>query len=140
MSTSANGIFSLLENFGNMTKRKKGAASDKEYKSFMEQDTGTEHHVAMTPTKNAPGAVSDREMNYFGGQSQAMNFKELQEKFATILGSLQPQEQGQVIKAWSMSDDDGKTNLMNMIVSNPAFATSYGVQDEVPIQNLGIGY
>ena len=138
MSTSANGIFSLLENFGNMTKRKKGAASDKEYKSFMEQDTGTEHHVAKLPTNT--GAVSDTEMNYYGGQSQAMNFKELQEKFATILGSLQPQEQGQVIKAWSMSDDDGKTNLMNMIVSNPAFATSYGVQDEVPIQNLGIGY
>ena len=84
------------------------------------------------------GAVSDTEMNYYGGQ--AMNIKELQEKFATILGSLQPQEQGQVIKAWSMSDDDGKTNLMNMIVSNPAMATGYGIQDEVPIKNLGIGY
>jgi hypothetical protein len=138
MSTSANGLLSLFQNWGNLGGKKKGALSNKEYKSFMDTDSGTEHHVAKLPRNT--GAVSDTEMNYFGEQAQAMNIKELQEKFARILGTLQPQEQGQVIKAWSMSDDDGKTNLMNMIVSNPQFATSYGVQDEQPIKNLGIGY
>tara|TARA_R110000824_G_scaffold241516_2_gene430250 strand:- start:757 stop:1266 length:510 start_codon:yes stop_codon:yes gene_type:complete len=169
MSIASDGILSLLEKWGNMTAKKKGAASDKEYKSFMDKDSGTEHHTAMTPTKNAPGAVSNTEMDYLSStgnyvnsapylaQMEAqlrstlggvgispvdarMDIKELQSQFARILGTLQPQEQAQVVKAWSMSDDDGKTSLMNMIVSNPAMATGYGIQDEQPIKNLGIGY
>ena len=31
-------------------------------------------------------------------------------------------------------------NLMELIVSNPALATGYGIQDEKAVTNLGIGY
>jgi len=125
------GILSLLDNFGN----KQGTG--KEFKSFMDKDSGTEHHALKTSTRPAhKGGVSNKETDFLRGQ--AMNIKELQEKFATILGNLEINDQAQVIKAWSMSDDDGKENLMNMIVRNPAFATGYAIQDEQPTFNLGL--
>lgn len=126
------GLLSLLQNYGN-----KGTESNKEFKSFIDKDTGTEHHVAKTGRQIA-GAVSDTDFDYL--KDKPINVKELQEKFAKILGTLELNDQAQVIKAWSLSDEDGKTNIMNMIVDNPAFATSYAIQNEQPIRNLGIGY
>ena len=154
MSIASDGILSLLEKWGNMTAKKKGAASDKEYKSFMEQDTGAVSNTEMDYLSSTGNYVNSAPYlaqmeaqlrSTLGGVGISpvdarMDIKELQSQFARILGTLQPQEQAQVVKAWSMSDDDGKTSLMNMIVSNPAMATGYGIQDEQPIKNLGIGY
>ena len=131
---TGNGLLSLIQNF---TDKNKGAVSDKEFKSFMDTDTGTEHHNAIIP--NNVGAVSDREMDYFANQPK-MDVKELQSQFARILGAISEEEQAQVINAFSRSDDDGKMNLMEMIVSNPNMATGYGIQNEQPVTNLGIGY
>ena len=127
------GILSLLEQF---TNNKKGAVSNNEYKSFMDTDTGTEHHIAKVPTRNA-GAMSDKEFDAYGEPVVPLNVKDLQEKFSKILGAISQQEQAQVINAFSRTDDDGKINLMQMIVANPAMATGYGIQDEVPVNNLG---
>ena len=130
---TGNGLLSLIQNF---TDKNKGAVSDKEYKSFMNTDTGTEHHGAVMP-KNV-GAVSNREMDYFANQPK-MDVKELQSQFARILGAISEEEQANVINAFSRTDDDGKMNLMELIVSNPNMATGYGIQNEKPVTNLGIG-
>ena len=131
---TGNGLLSLIQNF---TDKNKGAVSDREYKSFMNTDTGTEHHNAVKPQN--VGAVSDTEMDYFANQPK-MNVKELQSQFARILGAISEEEQAQVINAFSRTDDDGKMNLMELIVSNPAMATGYGIQNEKAVTNLGIGY
>lgn len=127
------GILSLLEQF---TNNKKGAVSNNEYKSFMDTDTGTEFDPLKKPTRNA-GAMSDTEFNAYGEAVAPLNVKDLQDKFSKILGAISQQEQAQVINAFSRTDDDGKINLMQMIVANPAIATGYGIQDEVPVNNLG---
>ena len=136
---TGNGLLSLIQNF---TDKNKGAVSDKEYKSFMNTDTGTEHHNAIIPQN--VGAVSDREMDYFANQPNhlkpKMDVKELQSQFARILGAISEEEQAQVINAFSRTDDDGKMNLMELIVSNPNMATGYGIQNEKAVTNLGIGY
>ena len=103
----------------------------------MNTDTGTEHHNAVKPQN--VGAVSDTEMDYFANQPK-MDVKELQSQFARILGAISEEEQAQVINAFSRTDDDGKMNLMELIVSNPAMATGYGMQNEKAVTNLGIGY
>ena len=131
---TGNGLLSLIQNF---TDKNKGAVSDREYKSFMNTDTGTEHHNAVKPQN--VGAVSDTEMDYFANQPK-MDAKELQAQFARILGAISEPEQAQVINAFSRTDDDGKMNLMELIVSNPAMATGYGMQNEKAVTNLGIGY
>jgi len=137
---SGNGLLSLIQNFTdkNKTTGAAGALSDREYNSFMDTDTGTEHHGAIQPRAGAVGAISDREMDYFGNQPK-MNAKELQAQFARILGAISEPEQAQVINAFSRTDDDGKMYLMEMIVNNPAMATGYGIQDEKNVTNLGIG-
>ena len=139
---SGNGLLSLIQNFTdkNKTTGALGALSDREYNSFMDTDTGTEHHGAIQPrpVQNV-GAVSDREMDYFANQPK-INVKELQSQFARILGAISEEEQAQVINAFSRTDDDGKMNLMKLIVSNPAMATGYGIQNEKAVTNLGIGY
>ena len=137
---TGNGLLSLIQNF---TDKNKGAVSDKEYKSFMNTDTGTEHHGAIQPRPvqnvGAVGAISDTEMDYFANKPK-MDVKELQSQFARILGAISEEEQAQVINAFSRTDDDGKMNLMELIVSNPAMATGYGMQNEKAVTNLGIGY
>ena len=137
---TGNGLLSLIQNFTdkNKTTGVAGALSDREYNSFMDTDTGTEHHGAIQPRAGAVGAISDREIDYFGNQPK-MNAKELQAQFARILGAISEPEQAQVINAFSRTDDDGKMYLMEMIVSNPALATGYGIQDEKNVTNLGIG-
>jgi hypothetical protein len=130
------GILSLLEQF---TNNNKGAVSNKEMNYFMDKDTGTEFDPLKKPTRNA-GAMSDTEFNAFGEAVAPLNVKELQEKFSQILGAISQQEQAQVINAFSRTGDDGKINLMLMIVANPAMASSYGIQDEKAVTNLGIGY
>jgi hypothetical protein len=133
----SDGLLSLIQNF---TDKNKGAVSDREYKSFMNTDTGTEHHGAIQPraVAGAVGAMSDTEMDYFANQPK-MDVKELQAQFARILGAISEPEQAQVINAFSRTDDDGKMNLMEMIVNNPAMATGYGIQNEKAVTNLGIG-
>ena len=127
------GILSLLEQF---TNNNKGAVSNREMSYFMDKDTGTEFDPLKKPTRNA-GAMSDTEFNAYGEAVAPSNVKELQEKFSQILGAISQQEQAQVINAFSRTDDDGKINLMQMIVANPAMATGYGIQDEMPVNNLG---
>jgi len=135
---SGNGLLSLIQNF---TDKNKGAVSNKEFNSFLDTDTGTEHHGAIQPraVAGAVGAISDREMDYFGNQPK-MDVKELQAQFARILGGISEEEQAQVINAFSRTDDDGKMNLMELIVSNPNMATGYGIQNEKAVTNLGIGF
>ena len=122
------GLLSLLKNFGNKNMGSQTTPKKDEL----------EHHIAKTPTRAAnTGAVSDNEIDYL--ERRAMSINELQEKFSVILGSLALPDQAQVIKQWSLSDDDGKTNLMNMIVANPDFATGYAMQNETPaVTNLGL--
>ena len=145
LGAKSDGLLSLIQNF---TNNDKGAVSNKEFKSFMDTDTGTDHHNAVMPRNT--GAVSDREMEANHRSMLAgvgispvdanMSVAELQSQFARILGAISEPEQAQVINAFSRSDDDGKMNLMKMIVSNPAMATGYGIQDEQPVRNLGMGY
>tara|TARA_R110002012_G_scaffold129521_1_gene281964 strand:+ start:151 stop:555 length:405 start_codon:yes stop_codon:yes gene_type:complete len=127
------GILSLLEQF---TNNNKGAVSNKEMGYFMDKDSGTNIDPLKMPTRNA-GAMSDTEFNAYGEAVAPLNVKDLQKKFAKILGAISQQEQAQVINAFSRTDDDGKINLMQMIVANPDIATGYGIQDEVPVNNLG---
>lgn len=136
----SNGLLSLIENFTDKNKTR-GALSDREYNSFMDTDTGTEHHsgIQPRPVVQSQGAISDREMDYFANKPK-MNVKELQSQFARILGAISEEEQAQVINAFSRTDDDGKMNLMELIVSNPNMATGYGIQNEKAVTNLGIGY
>jgi hypothetical protein len=140
---TGNGLLSLIQNFTdkNKTTGAAGALSDREYNSFMDTDTGTEHHSAIQPRPvvQSQGAISDIEMDYFANQPK-MDVKELQSQFARILGAISEEEQAQVINAFSRTDDDGKMNLMELIVSNPAMATGYGIQNEKAVTNLGIGY
>ena len=137
---SGNGLLSLIQNF---TDKNKGAVSDKEYKSFMDSDTGTEHHGAIQPrpVQSGTGFMADSEMDAYRHASNQpkMDAKELQAQFARILGAISEPEQAQVINAFSRTDDDGKMYLMEMIVNNPAMATGYGIQDEKNVTNLGIG-
>ena len=133
LGAQSDGLLSLIQNF---TNNDKGAVSDREFKSFMDTDTGTDHHNAVMPRNM--GAVSNTEMDFFANKPQ-MSVAELQSQFARILGAISESEQAQVINAFSRSDDDGKMNLMKMIVNNPAMATGYGIQDEQPVRNLGIG-
>lgn len=128
------GILSLLEQF---TNNNKGAVSNKEMSYFMDKDTGTEHHMPKQRVPNRVGAISDKEFDAYGEPVVPLNVKDLQEKFSKILGAISQQEQAQVINAFSRTDDDGKINLMQMIVANPAMATGYGIQDEMPVNNLG---
>tara|TARA_R110002012_G_scaffold280799_1_gene469504 strand:+ start:85 stop:537 length:453 start_codon:yes stop_codon:yes gene_type:complete len=143
LGAKSDGLLSLIQNF---TNNDKGAVSDKEFKSFMDTDTGTEHHNAIA-TLNAPN-LARNEANHksmlagvgISPIDANMSVAELQSQFARILGAISEPEQAQVINAFSRSDDDGKMNLMKMIVSNPAMATGYGIQDEQPVRNLGMGY
>jgi len=153
-----NGILSLLQN---MAKTKNGAVSDKEMTYFMDEDTGTEFDPLKRPTRN-PGAVSDNEfvglatlnapnlarheanhMSTMAGVGidrnmiEGLSGEELQKRFAAILSGVSPQEQVPVIRDFSRSSDDGKMQLMQMIVKNPDLIYSYGIQDEVPVNNLG---
>ena len=145
-----NGILSLLEN---MASPKGGAVSDNEMTYFMDKDTGTEFDHLKRPTRN-PGAVSNNELanlarheaNHMSTMAgvgidrnmiEGLSGEELQKRFAAILSGVSPQEQVPVIRDFSRSSDDGKMQLMRMIVDNPALIRSYGIQDEVPVNNLG---
>jgi len=145
-----NGILSLLEN---MASPKGGAVSDNEMTYFMDKDTGTEFDPLKRPTRN-PGAVSNNELanlarheaNHMSTMAgvgidrnmiEGLSGEELQKRFAAILSGVSPQEQVPVIRDFSRSSDDGKMQLMRMIVDNPALIRSYGIQDEVPVNNLG---
>ena len=144
------GILSLLENMASPTD---GAMSDREMALFMDKDTGTEFDPLKRPTRN-PGAISGHEFATMAQQEgnnralmagvgidrnmiEGLSGEELQKKFAEILSQVSPQEQVPVIRDFSRSSDDGKMQLMRMIVDNPALIRSYGIQDEVPVNNLG---
>jgi hypothetical protein len=147
-----NGILSLLEN---MASPKGGAGSDKDMTYFMDKDTGTEFDPLKTPTRN-PGVtglatlnapnLAQHEANHMSTMAgvgidrnmiEGLSGQELQKRFAAILSGVSPQEQVPVIRDFSRSSDDGKMQLMRMIVDNPALIRSYGIQDEVPVNNLG---
>ena len=136
-----------------MNKNSKGGVSDKEMSYFMDKDTGTEFDPLKRPTRN-PGAVSNNELanlarheaNHMSTMAgvgidrnmiEGLSGEELQKRFAAILSGVSPQEQVPVIRDFSRSSDDGKMQLMRMIVDNPALIRSYGIQDEVPVNNLG---
>ena len=144
------GILSLLENMASPTD---GAMSDREMALFMDKDTGTEFDPLKRPTRN-PGAISGHEFAHMAQQEgnnralmagvgidrnmiEGLSGEELQKRFAAILSQVSPQEQVPVIRDFSRSSDDGKMQLMRMIVDNPALIRSYGIQDEVPVNNLG---
>ena len=144
------GILSLLEN---MATPKGGAVSDREMSYFMDKNTGTEIEPLKTPTRN-PGAISGNEFAHMAQQeanrralmagvgidpnmTEGLSGQDLQKRFAEILSSVTPQEQAPVIRHFSRSSDDGKMQLMQMIVDNPNLIYSYGIQDEVPVNNLG---
>lgn len=147
-----NGILSLLEN---MASPKGGAGSDKDMTYFMDKDTGTEFDPLKTPTRN-PGVtglatlnapnLAQHEANHMSTMAgvgidrnmiEGLSGEELQKRFAAILSGVSPQQQVPVIRNFSRSSDDGKMQLMRMIVDNPALIRSYGIQDEVPVNNLG---
>ena len=147
-----NGILSLLEN---MASPKGGAGSDKDMTYFMDKDTGTEFDPLKTPTRN-PGVtglatlnapnLARHEANHMSTMAgvgidrnmiENLSGEELQKRFAAILSGVSPQEQVPVIRDFSRSSDDGKMQLMQMIVKNPDLIYSYGIQDEVPVNNLG---
>ncbi len=152
------GILSLLEN---MATPKGGAVSDREMSYFMDKDTGTEFDPLKTPTRTPEynetmaslirndgstmaGAMTGHEFAHMAQQEgntralvAGLSGEELQKRFAEILSQVSPQEQVPVIRDFSRSSDDGKMQLMRMIVDNPALIRSYGIQDEVPVNNLG---
>ena len=68
---------------------------------------------------------------------EGLSGEELQKRFAAILSGVSPQQQVPVIRNFSRSSDDGKMELMRRVVANPDSIFSYGIQDEVPVNNLG---
>ena len=130
------GILSLLEN---MASPKGGARSDREMSYFMDKDTGTEFDPLKTPTRTPEynETMASLIRNDGSTMTSVSSGQDLQKRFAAILSSATPQEQVPVIRDFSRSSDDGKMQLMQMIVENPNLIYSYGIQDEVPVNNLG---
>lgn len=146
------GILSLLEN---MATPKGG----KDMAYFMDKDTGTEFDPLKRPTRtpeynetmaslirNDGSTMAKQEAKQRAlmagvgidpNMTEGLSGQDLQKRFAAILSSVSPQEQAPVIRDFSRSSDDGKMQLMQMIVDNPNLIYSYGIQDEVPVNNLG---
>lgn len=126
------GILSLLEN---MATPKGG----KDMAYFMDKDTGTEFEPLKRPTRTPEynETMASLIRNDGSTMTSVSSGQDLRKRFAAILSSASPQEQAPVIRDFSRSSDDGKMQLMQMIVENPNLIYSYGIQNEVPVNNLG---
>lgn len=126
------GILSLLEN---MATPKGG----KDMAYFMDKDTGTEFDPLKRPTRTPEynETMASLIRNDGSTMTSVSLGQDLRKRFAAILSSASPQEQAPVIRDFSRSSDDGKMQLMQMIVENPNLIYSYGIQNEVPVNNLG---
>ena len=83
-----------------------------------------------------------RPTDAYGEPIPELDVADLRRQFSSILSSITPQEQENVLKHWQMSDDNGKVEFMKWIVDKPERATGYGIQDEVLLPkeaNLGLG-
>jgi hypothetical protein len=129
-----NFITSLLDNY----RENVGVSKPKEKGLLFMDQNNTKTGATITPKETQMLQPTDA----YGEPIPELDVADLRRQFSSILSSITPQEQENVLKHWQMSDDNGKVEFMKWIVDKPERATGYGIQDEVLLPkeaNLGLG-